>query len=294
VLLTLVWGLNWPVMKLGVSGTPSAPQPYPPLTFRALSMLGGPALLAAALVCCGAAGLPRAADGPNCCAGATNMIVWHLVMIVALQALSSGRAAILGYTMPVFSALWGRGCSATASRAAVAGRGRRRARRGAAAGARVRPPGRRPLAAGAVLVAACVWAYGTHRLRRSTMPVPTLAIGVLDDGDHRRVMSALAPGVRERRWQPPSRHGQGPIAYNAVGVFAFAQVAWLVPGAQPAAGGQHAQRDDDPGAGHVSAARCGWAKPLHWQDYAAVALMVLAIASVVMPPRAASAGVGTG
>ena len=33
---------------------------------------------------------------------------------------------------------------------------------------------------------------------------------------------------------------------------------------------------------------------LHWQDYAAVLLMVAAIASVVMPPRAASAGVGTG
>ena len=38
VLLTLVWGLNWPVMKLGVTG-------YPPLTFRALSMwLGLPVL----------------------------------------------------------------------------------------------------------------------------------------------------------------------------------------------------------------------------------------------------------
>jgi hypothetical protein len=31
VLLPLVWGLNWPVMKLGVTG-------YPPLTFRSLSM----------------------------------------------------------------------------------------------------------------------------------------------------------------------------------------------------------------------------------------------------------------
>ena len=38
VLLTLVWGINWPVMKLGVTA-------YPPLTFRALSMwLGLPVL----------------------------------------------------------------------------------------------------------------------------------------------------------------------------------------------------------------------------------------------------------
>ena len=37
-LLTLVWGLNWPIMKLGVSGTPALPAPYPPLSFRAASM----------------------------------------------------------------------------------------------------------------------------------------------------------------------------------------------------------------------------------------------------------------
>ena len=30
--VTLIWGLNWPVMKLGV-------QDFPPLTFRALSMV---------------------------------------------------------------------------------------------------------------------------------------------------------------------------------------------------------------------------------------------------------------
>ena len=36
--LTLVWGLNWPVMKLGVAD-------YPPLAFRALSLwLGLPVL----------------------------------------------------------------------------------------------------------------------------------------------------------------------------------------------------------------------------------------------------------
>ena len=38
VVLTLIWGLNWPVMKLGVTG-------FPPLTFRTLCMsLGLPFL----------------------------------------------------------------------------------------------------------------------------------------------------------------------------------------------------------------------------------------------------------
>ena len=38
VLVTLTWGVNWPVMKLGVTG-------YPPLTFRAICLwLGVPVL----------------------------------------------------------------------------------------------------------------------------------------------------------------------------------------------------------------------------------------------------------
>ncbi len=36
-----------------------------------------------------------------------NMVVWHALMILAIPLLSSGRAAILGYTMPIFSAVLG-------------------------------------------------------------------------------------------------------------------------------------------------------------------------------------------
>ena len=43
VLLTVVWGLNWPVMKLGVSN-------FAPLGFRALSILLGIPVLGLALV----------------------------------------------------------------------------------------------------------------------------------------------------------------------------------------------------------------------------------------------------
>ena len=37
-LLTLFWGLNWPVMKIGVSD-------FPPLAFRTVSMIGGLAVI---------------------------------------------------------------------------------------------------------------------------------------------------------------------------------------------------------------------------------------------------------
>lgn len=43
VLLTLAWGFNWPVMKLGVAD-------YSPLAFRAISIWLGVPVLAIALV----------------------------------------------------------------------------------------------------------------------------------------------------------------------------------------------------------------------------------------------------
>jgi drug/metabolite transporter (DMT)-like permease len=106
-LLTVVWGLNWPVMKLGVSGPPDAPVSFPPLTFRALSMLIGVPVLALGLMALRVPlSLPRRDWAATLRLTASNMIVWHVLIILALPALSSGRAAILGYTMPVFAALW--------------------------------------------------------------------------------------------------------------------------------------------------------------------------------------------
>ena len=77
VVLTVLWGLNWPVMKLGV-------RDFAPLSFRTLCMAGGAVLL-----------------------GLTNMALWCALSIWGLKLLSSGRAAILGYTMPVWVALIG-------------------------------------------------------------------------------------------------------------------------------------------------------------------------------------------
>ena len=101
VLLTLVWGLNWPVMKMGVTG-------YPALTFRALSIMLGLPVLALALVLLKVPfRVPRRHWRELGWLTLTNMLVWHVCIILAVRNLSSGRAAILGYTMPIFSALIG-------------------------------------------------------------------------------------------------------------------------------------------------------------------------------------------
>ena len=101
VLLTIVWGLNWPVMKLGV-------QHFPPLSFRMVSMWIGLPILAVFVASKGLPlTIPRSYWGQLAKLTLFNMVIWHCLIIIAIPTLSSGRAAILVYTMPIFSAIFG-------------------------------------------------------------------------------------------------------------------------------------------------------------------------------------------
>jgi drug/metabolite transporter (DMT)-like permease len=284
--LTLVWGLNWPVMKAGVSGLPSAPSPFPPLSFRAASMWLGLPVLALALVLLKVPfAVPRRHWRELALLTATNMLVWHVVVIVGVQQLSSGRSAILGYTMPVFAALWGRWIwgdrLAPQAWAGVA----------AAAGgvllllwSELSAFGGQPDAVLAIVVAAAVWAYGTHRLRRSTIDVPLLAIVFWMTALTAVVMLLAAIAFERPQWRAPEPLVWGSIVYNAIGVFGFAHAAWF-----------YLARTMPPVASSISvmlipvlgvfsgAVLLG--ETVHGTDWAAVALIVLAIALVLLRRR---------
>jgi len=282
VLLTLTWGVNWPIMKVGVSGLPSAPMTYPPLTFRALSMvLGLPVLWLALRVLKVPLAIPRAHWPEVARLTGPNMLVWHVVIIFGVQALSSGRSAILGYTMPIFVALVG---------AFVYG-DRLAARQWLgvlAAGIGVllllsqefTKLAGAPWAAAAVVAAAAVWALGTHMLRRSTVPVPLLAVVFWMTVICAAVLTVLAIVVEGARWRPPEPHVAAAVAFNAVVVFGFSQAAWL-----------YLARTLPPVASSISVMMIpvlgvfsgAWflGEVLHWQDWAAVVLMVAAIALVL-------------
>lgn len=281
--LTLVWGLNWPVMKVGVSGLPSAPQAYPPLTFRALSMWLGLPVLGLALVLLKVPfRVPRRHWGELVRLTVVNMVLWHVVVIVAVQQLSSGRSAILGYTMPVFAALWGRYLygEQLGTRQAI---GVACAALGVALllGSEFSRMTGAPWAAMAVVVAAAVWAYGTHQLRRSRVDVPLLAIVFWMTLITAVLMAVLALLFESSAWRVPDPPVWGAIAYNAVGVFGFAHAAWF-----------YLARTLPPVASSVSvmlipvlgvfsgAVLLG--ESLHWQDFVAVVSMVAAIGLVLL------------
>ena len=100
-LLTILWGFNWPVMKTGVSA-------IAPMTFRSLSMLLAVPMLWWMVRATGESiRIPRAHWREIALIALFNMAIWYVCVMYGVSLLSSGRAAILGYTMPIWAAVLG-------------------------------------------------------------------------------------------------------------------------------------------------------------------------------------------
>lgn len=282
-LLTIVWGLNWPVMKLGV-------QNFPPLAFRAVSMLLGLPLLALALLAMKAPfKVERRYWGQLLVLGFFNMVMWHALIITAIPMLPSGRAAILGYTMPIFSAAIG--ALFFSDRLS----GRAWAGVVAAAGGvllllwnEMDKLGGSPHGVVLMLVAAASWALGTQLLRRTRIPAPTLTLAFWMTVMSTVTMCILTTLLERPRWHAPNAAAWGSILFNTFLVIAFAQAVWfyLARSLPPLASTLSVMLI--PALGVFSGA--WWlGEVLHWQDWSAVALMVVAIASVLWPSKAPAA-----
>jgi drug/metabolite transporter (DMT)-like permease len=98
VALTITWGVNWPMMKLAL-------QEVPPWAFRSLClMVGGISLLLLTGASGGSIRLPAGRILPLALVSLFNITAWHLLSAYALLNTGSGRAAIIGYTMPLWAA----------------------------------------------------------------------------------------------------------------------------------------------------------------------------------------------
>ena len=139
-----------------------------------------------------------------------------------------------------------------------------------------------------MLVAAATWAIGTQLMRRTRINAPTLAISFWMTVATTLWMSTLALLFERGQWLAPNPAQWAAIAYNAVGVFAFAQVAWLVLARELPPIASTLSVMFIPVLGVFSGA--WWlGEVLHWQDWTAVVLVMLAIATVLWPTRPVSA-----
>jgi drug/metabolite transporter (DMT)-like permease len=99
-ILALVWGCNWPVLKLGVTD-------MAPLTFRALTLpFSAAGLFAVAALTGDSVRLPRALWGRVVWLALLNTTGWNGLVLFGLAHLPAGRSVILAFTMPIWSVLF--------------------------------------------------------------------------------------------------------------------------------------------------------------------------------------------
>lgn len=100
-MLALLWGLNWPVMKLSLAE-------YPPFVFRAIAGISAAlGLFAMAKANGRTLRVPRAEWKGLVIVSLLNMSVWNIAVLYGVDLMESGRAAILAYTMPLWATLTG-------------------------------------------------------------------------------------------------------------------------------------------------------------------------------------------
>jgi drug/metabolite transporter (DMT)-like permease len=98
-MLSLFWGANWSVMKMVISEVP-------PFYFRTMCLLGGgTGLLCVARLSGVPIRVPDRQWKKVLWLAAFNLACWNALVIIGISQLSSGRAALLGYTMPLWSTL---------------------------------------------------------------------------------------------------------------------------------------------------------------------------------------------
>ncbi len=279
-LLILSWGVNWPVMKLGV-------RDFPPLTFRTLSMLGGLIVIGLAARLQGASlRVPAGSAMTVVRLAIPNMLVWHSLIIIGVKLLSSGRAAILGYTMPAWAVLSGLVFfgDRISGRALV---GILLAMGGAAlllSSEFARISGQ-PLGTLFALLAAAGWGFGTVLMKRTRIEMPTISLTFWMLGLTTIVMCGLALLFERSQWRLPDAIEWASILYNAAIIFGFAHVVWfrLARPLPPVMSSLSVMLI--PVIGTFSGAWMLGETP-HWQDYVAMLLILGAMSTVLIaPPR---------
>lgn len=97
LVVTCSWGLNYPIMKFVVTH-------YPPSSFRALTFMLGTTVLGLYAWKQGESlWIPRGERWKTLQLSIPNMVLWHVGLVYGIALLNSGRAAIIGYTMPVWT-----------------------------------------------------------------------------------------------------------------------------------------------------------------------------------------------
>ena len=276
VVLTLMWGINWPMMKLSV-------REMSPLYFRAITMMLGALCLMLWYRTRNVALWPQRDQWADVVRlGLPNVLGWHTLAIMGVSQLASGRAAILGFTMPIWTILLGvaffkekltqRALIALVCVAAAVG---------LLTWHELMSMAGKPLGVIFMLGAAVCWAVGTLMMRNShhTLGVEALTVWMM-------LLSSFVILVLALIWEPvPSWNYSGlfwmSLVWGVLINYGVAQVIWFGMAKSLPPVTSVMSITAVPIIGTMTATFIVGEIP-HWQDWVAVIFVCVAIGTAVL------------
>ena len=166
-ILTIIWGCNWPVLKMGVAE-------IAPLTFRAMTLpFAAIGMLAIAKASGDSIRVPREWWWRILVLCFFNIAGWNGFVLFGVQQLPAGRSAIIAYTMPIWAtliAMWV--LHEPLSKRKIFGLILGMLGMVVLLGEDIRHIRSTPIGAILILSAAIMWAVGTVLLRKWKPPIP--------------------------------------------------------------------------------------------------------------------------
>jgi drug/metabolite transporter (DMT)-like permease len=278
--LTLAWGFNWTALKVALAEVP-------PWTFRSMCLGLGAAVLFAALRAGGQRlALPSGQWRRLWLLAILNITAWNMFVAFGVGLIPSGRAAIVAYTMPVWAvplSVWLLGERITGRKLFGLALGL-----GGLALLLLESLiglGRAPLGALLVLGAAVSWALGTVLQKRFpvSLPVGPYTAWIMLLGG----VPIFAGAVLFEDWHALNKVGVTAwlaTAYNVVIAFAFAHWAWIKIATSVPVSVFSISMLLIPVVGVVCGMLFLGERPT-WAEYAALALVVGALLTVLRPGR---------
>ncbi|MDK9702881.1 MAG: DMT family transporter [Sulfuritalea sp.] len=281
-LLSLGWGFNWPIMKVVITEIPR-------LMFRGDCMVLASFGLFAIAWFSGQSLKVPAGRWPQLIALAScNIVGWNIFAIYGVSMLPSGRAAILGYTMPLWSALlsvWF--LNEPLTRRRLIGLLLGMSGMALLIGTELEKLGSAPVGVLLMIVAAIFWAAGLVIYKANPLPMPITSLTAWQALLGGVPMALAGHALDSVEWGRVSFWPMFGFWYNVFIGLLFCYWAWnklvqMVPASVSSLGSLII-----PVVGVFSGMIFLKEAP-HWQDFAALVLVLAAIASVLLPPRRAA------
>jgi drug/metabolite transporter (DMT)-like permease len=280
--LTLAWGFNWTALKVALTEVP-------PWTFRSLCLGLGAGVLFAALRAGGQRlVLPRGQWRRLWLLALLNITSWNMLVAFGVAMIPSGRAAILAYTMPIWAvplSVWL--LNERITRAKLAGLALGLGGLALLLADSFIGLGRAPFGALLIVGAAISWAAGTVLQKRFPVSLPTglyTAWIMLLGG-----VPIIAGALLFDDWRALGNvglHAWLGTAYNVFIAFAFAHWAWIKIATSVPVSVFSISMLLIPVVGVVSGMLFLGERP-SWAEYAALALVLAALLTVLRPARGA-------